>query len=89
MTPLALGIVLVAAFTGLAIRIFALVMPIAMAFAVVATANHFVLDVVAGLIVVCVGLAVAIALERHRFPSNGSEPTTQNPNNRGLPPRLR
>jgi membrane-associated phospholipid phosphatase len=33
-----------------------------MAFAVVATANHFVLDVAGGLVVVAIGLAAAIAL---------------------------
>jgi hypothetical protein len=63
---LVVGIVLFAAFTGIAVRAFAVVMPCAMAFAVVATANHFVLDVVVGLVVVLVGLAVAVTLEHHR-----------------------
>ncbi len=63
---LLVGIVLFAAFGFVATRVFAVVMPAAMAFSVVATANHFVLDVVAGAIVVLVGLAIAVALERRR-----------------------
>jgi hypothetical protein len=58
------GVVLFLAATRLAIRLFAVAGPILMCFAVVATANHFVLDVVGGLAVVAVGLGVAFALER-------------------------
>jgi hypothetical protein len=61
---LLVGVVLFAAFATLVVRVFAVLMPAAMAFAVVATANHFVLDVVVGLLVVLVGLAVALRLER-------------------------
>jgi hypothetical protein len=57
-----LGIVLFQASTRLGVRVFAVVMPVAMSFAVVATANHYVLDVVAGTAVVLVGLFVAIRL---------------------------
>lgn len=72
---LLVGIVLCAAFARLAVRVFAVAMPIAMGFAVVATGNHFVLDVVVGLIVVCAGLAIALALERHRtYRRSGSGP---------------
>jgi hypothetical protein len=63
---LLVGIVLFAAFTTLAVRVFAVVMPAAMAFAVVATANHFVLDLVAGAVVVLVALALTLGLERRR-----------------------
>jgi len=59
------GFVLVLVATQGAVRLFAVVGPLAMGFAVVATANHFVLDVVGGLVVVALGLAVAIALS-HR-----------------------
>jgi hypothetical protein len=38
-------------------------MPVAMAFAIVATANHFVIDVVAGGTLAMVGLAAAIHLQ--------------------------
>ena len=54
------------AFTSVAVRVFAIAMPLAMGFAVVATANHFVLDIAVSVVVVAVGLAVAVALERHR-----------------------
>ena len=58
------GIVLFTTFANLAVRVFAVASPLAMTLAVVATANHFVIDVVAGLAVVLVGLAVALAIER-------------------------
>jgi len=57
------GVVLFTAFAHVAVRVFAVFMPLAMAVAVVATANHFVLDVAAGLVVVLVGLAAALAIE--------------------------
>lgn len=63
---LLVGVVLVLAFSHVAVRVFAVAMPAAMALAVVMTANHFVLDVPAGAIVVLVGLAAALALEARR-----------------------
>lgn len=63
---LLVGIVLVLAFSHVAVRAFAVAMPVAMALAVVMTANHFVLDVPAGAAVVLVGLAAALALEARR-----------------------
>jgi hypothetical protein len=60
------GIVLLMTTAHLALRVFAVASPLAMGFAVVATANHFVVDVVAGMLVVLVGLAVALAIERRR-----------------------
>jgi hypothetical protein len=62
---LLVGIVLLVATARLLVRAFAVVTPLAMAFAVVATANHFILDVAAGYAVVLVGLAAALAIE-HR-----------------------
>ena len=85
---LLVGIVLFTAFACLAVRVFAVAMPIAMGFAVVATANHFVLDVAAGLLVVALGLALALALERRRPDLDEAPGATQNPNNRELRPRL-
>lgn len=61
---LLVGIVLFLAFRHLGVRAFAVLMPVAMALAVVATANHYVVDVVAGYAVVLVGLAGALALRR-------------------------
>lgn len=69
------GIVLFAATTALAIRVLAVLTPLAMAFAVVATANHFVLDVAGGLALVLVGLLTALLIEQRRttatIPGNG------------------
>jgi hypothetical protein len=59
------GIVLVTTTAHVAVRLFAVASPAAMAFAVVATANHFVVDVAAGAAVVGVGLAAAWAIEAH------------------------
>ena len=56
---LLVGIVLFGTSNRIAVRAFAVLSPIAMGFAVVATANHFVIDVVAGAAVVLAGLAVA------------------------------
>lgn len=44
------------------VRVFAVVMPVLMAWAVVLTANHYVVDVVAGGVVALAGLAIARAL---------------------------
>ncbi len=49
------------------VRTFAIVMPASMAFAVVATANHFVVDVVAGVAIVLVALGLARRFERRRL----------------------
>jgi PAP2 superfamily len=59
---LLLGIVLLTATAHVAVRIFAVLSPLAMAFAVVATANHFVLDLAGGAVFVLVGLAGASLL---------------------------
>jgi hypothetical protein len=58
------GIVLLTTTAHLAVRLFAIASPLAMAFAVIATANHFVVDVAAGMIAVLLGLAAAHAIER-------------------------
>jgi hypothetical protein len=60
---LLVAIVLFLATSRIAVRAFAAVMPLAMAFAAVATANHFVLDVGAGVLVVLVALALSIRLQ--------------------------
>jgi cell division protein FtsW (lipid II flippase) len=63
---LLVGIVLFGSTRLLVVRAFAVLMPAAMAFAVVATANHWVVDVVAGAAVVLVGLALATLADRRR-----------------------
>jgi PAP2 superfamily len=57
------GIVLLTTTAHVAVRLFAVASPLAMGFAVIATANHFVVDVAAGIVVVLVGLAAAHAME--------------------------
>jgi hypothetical protein len=52
--------------SSLLVRVLACAMPALMAWAVIATANHYVLDVVAGVALVLVGHLVALALQRHR-----------------------
>lgn len=59
---LLVGIALFTSTRVLGVRIFACVMPTLMAFAVIATANHWVLDVVVGLCVVSAGVVVAEAV---------------------------
>jgi hypothetical protein len=60
------GIVLLLTTANLAVRVFAVASPLAMGFAVVATANHYVIDVAAGVAVVLVGLAAALAVENRK-----------------------
>lgn len=62
---LLLGIAIIYATKNLALRAFAVVMPISMALAVIVTGNHFILDVVAGTVVSLFGLWVAVLLDRH------------------------
>jgi membrane-associated phospholipid phosphatase len=63
------GIVLVLAFTSWVVRAVAVTLPCLMVFAVVATANHFVVDVIGGIALVALGFAVAILVGRPRTPS--------------------
>ena len=77
------GIVLLTTTAHVAVRIFAVASPVAMGFAVIATANHFVVDVAAGIVVVLVGLAAAYAIERKRgvatLGDSGSHPARLEP----------
>jgi PAP2 superfamily len=66
---LLVGIVLFATFASLAVRLFAVLMPVAMALAVIVTANHFVVDVVVGFAIVFVGLGVSVLIERSHLPA--------------------
>ncbi|MGD9958702.1 phosphatase PAP2 family protein [Nocardioides sp.] len=63
---LLVGIAIVTAASSLALRAFGFAMPVLMAIAVVVTANHFILDVVVGVILVLIGHLAALALERRR-----------------------
>jgi membrane-associated phospholipid phosphatase len=61
---LLVGIVLFGLTRNVLVRLFAVGMPVVMAFSVVATANHYVLDVIAGFVVVVVGFAISQRLHR-------------------------
>jgi hypothetical protein len=61
-----LGIVVFGATRNVAIRLLAVVGPAAMVIAVVATANHYVIDVAAGIAIVLAGLLLLRAAERVR-----------------------
>jgi membrane-associated phospholipid phosphatase len=66
---LLVGVALFTSTTVLPLRIFALTMPSLMAFSVVATANHWILDVLVGLLVVSTAVALCEAgsvLKRRR-----------------------
>lgn len=72
---LAMGVAVWFAFTNVWARIFAVVMPALMLIAVVVTANHFILDAVAGTIVVAGGATLAFAANsfgRERFQEDSS-----------------
>jgi hypothetical protein len=63
---LLVGMSIIAAASTLLLRIVGFALPVLMALAVVATANHYVVDVVAGVALVLFGHAVALRLERRR-----------------------
>jgi hypothetical protein len=63
---LLVGIAIVSAASTLFLRVVGSVLPALMAVAVVVTANHFILDVVAGVVLVLIGQLSALALERRR-----------------------
>jgi membrane-associated phospholipid phosphatase len=63
---LLVGLALVAAAGTVWLRTVGRVMPVLMAFATVATANHYLLDVLGGVAFALVGLAGALLIERRR-----------------------
>jgi membrane-associated phospholipid phosphatase len=63
---LLVGISIATAGGVLAVRLIGWVLPMLMAWAVVATANHYLVDVVAGVSLALLGLGLAVLLERRR-----------------------
>lgn len=61
---LLVGVALYRAFRSPALRVLAVLLPTAMGFAVVATANHYVLDAIAGAAVALAGLALVAPVDR-------------------------
>ena len=64
---LLVGIAIATATTHVALRVVGSVLPLLMAFAVIATANHYLVDVVVGIVFALVGYGVALLLERRRL----------------------
>jgi membrane-associated phospholipid phosphatase len=67
---LLVGMAIVAAASSVWLRAVGFVLPMLMALAVVFTANHYILDVVAGVSLVLVAHALALALERRGQPAS-------------------
>ncbi len=70
---LLVGIAVVTAASSVLLKVFGVLMPVLMTSAVVLTANHYVIDGVAGAGLALAGLAAAVWLE-HRFPSREQGP---------------
>lgn len=72
-----------------AIRTFAVLMPLAMGFSIVATGNHYLIDAPAGAVIALVGLGLALVLspQRVRRVTPGLHPTTGVWTDPGPPPR--
>ncbi len=66
---LLVGIVIWRATSGRLFHVVAVVMPVAMAYAVVVTGNHYVADVVAGAAVALIGFACALVIAADRAPA--------------------
>ena len=71
---LLVGIAIVSAASTVLLRAVGVALPVLMGLAVVATANHFVLDVAAGVALVLVSYAAAVLIERHRETRRTPEP---------------
>ena len=71
---LLVGISIATAGAYLAVRMIGWVLPVLMTYAVVATANHYVVDVIVGLAFALVGFAGALLLERRRERRAGRSP---------------
>ena len=63
---LLVGMAIASAAATVGLRLVGMLMPLMMVWAVVATANHYVLDVVAGIVLVLIGHMIALHLERRR-----------------------
>jgi membrane-associated phospholipid phosphatase len=63
---LLVGMAIVAAATSVWLRTVGFILPVLMTLAVVLTANHYLLDVVAGIALVLVAHVIALAIERRR-----------------------
>jgi hypothetical protein len=71
---LLVGLAILGAAATVALRAVGVLMPILMTWAVVATANHYVLDVIAGIALALIGHLVALMIERRRAATRVTSP---------------
>jgi membrane-associated phospholipid phosphatase len=71
---LLVGLTIVSVASATWLRMAGRLMPVLMAVATVATANHYLLDAVAGVAFALTGLWVALVIERHRRSDTGPDP---------------
>jgi len=64
---LLVGIALFDVDRGVPVRVFAVLLPLAMFFSVVLTANHFIFDIIVGTVIVLAAIAVAFVMENRRL----------------------
>ena len=83
---LLVGIAIVTAGGTLVVRLIGWMLPVLMCLAVIATANHYVVDVVAGIALALIGHLVALQLERRRARAAMPAPRRPVAANRGGPP---
>ena len=71
---LLVGIAIVTATASIALRVIACALPVFMAFAVIATANHYVLDAIAGVALVLAAQALVVMWDRRAGPGGDGAP---------------
>jgi membrane-associated phospholipid phosphatase len=71
---LLVGLAILGAATTIGVKTIGALMPVLMTWAVVATANHYILDVVAGIALALIGHAVALWLESRRTSRRAGSP---------------
>ena len=76
---LLVGLAILSAASAAWLRMVGRLMPVLMALATVATANHYLLDVAGGVVFALAGLWVALVIERHRRPADGSSRRSADP----------
>jgi membrane-associated phospholipid phosphatase len=79
---LLVGIAIVSAASTALVKAIGYAMPVLMMVSVVVTANHYILDVVAGIALVLVGHAAALALERRRRRRTAADEEDDEPDER-------
>ena len=69
---LLVGLAILAAATATWLRVVGALMPVLMVLATIATANHYLLDAIAGIVFALAGLWIALVVEKHRKPMDST-----------------